>query len=219
MVGFVLIVIMQSIPNTKTLERYKMAEKEYIERGVEMWKAIIGYEGLYEVSNFGRIRNVNGHIKQLSLKKDKHTDYKEVSLSKNGKNKRFLAHRLVASAFIPNPHNLPIINHKDENGTNNFVGNLEWCDKSYNARYRKFPKKNKQQSQNILSQEHKNKISESVKKYRREHTKLKFQYNGKMLSVPEIAEELGVSPKTLMQRYYRTGSVFLDNSGERKVQV
>lgn len=99
------------------------------------WKAIDGYEGLYEVSTFGQVRNAKGQILKPYLKHEKYTSYKKVALWKDGKYKQFSIHRLVAQAFIPNENNLPIINHKDEDGTNNLVSNLEWCDRSYNATY------------------------------------------------------------------------------------
>ena len=101
------------------------------------WKPIIGFEGLYEVSTLGQVRNKNGLFMKQYLKRDKYTVYKKVALWKDGKYKHFYVHRLVAEAFVPNPDNLPIVNHKDEDGTNNFPNNLEWCDKSYNARYGK----------------------------------------------------------------------------------
>ena len=173
------------------------------------WRAIEGYEGLYEISNIGEIRNAKGEIKKSQFKKGVNTHYKEVSLWKDGKNKRFLVHRLVAKAFIPNPNNFAIINHKDENGTNNCVENLEWCNHSYNTRYNKYPEKPKTIPTKVVSQEQKLKTSLSVKNYRREHAKLKFEYQGQMLSIPEIAEKMKVRQGTLWQRYCRTGSVFL----------
>lgn len=192
--------------------------KEYIERGVLIeWKDIEGYEGLYMVSNTGQIKNYKGNLKALSTKRDKNTNYKEVSLWKDGKNKRLLVHRLVAKAFIPNPNNYKIINHKDEDGTNNCVSNLEWCDHEYNARYRKYPKKTKNSIPcRVVSDEQKAKTSFSVKKYRREHAKLKFDYNGQMLSIPEIAEKMNIKPNTLWMRYLRTGSIFLGSKDKRK---
>jgi carboxypeptidase C (cathepsin A) len=79
----------------------------------EIWKDIEGYEGLYQVSKMGRVQ-----------------------LYKNNKGyKHFQIHRLVAMAFIPNPDNLPQINHKDENKANNRVDNLEWCTRKYNHNY------------------------------------------------------------------------------------
>lgn len=104
----------------------------------EIWKDIEGYEGKYQVSNLGRVRSLNynhtGEIKLLKQYTNK-KGYKQVELSKNGKGKNYLVHRLVTIAFIPNPNNLPIINHKDENPSNNNVNNLEWCTYEYNVNY------------------------------------------------------------------------------------
>lgn len=104
----------------------------------EIWKDIPGYEGKYEVSNLGNVRSLNynhtGEIKLLKQGTNK-KGYKLVNLCKNGKQKCYLIHRLVAMTFIPNPNNLPIINHKDENKVNNNVKNLEWCTIAYNNNY------------------------------------------------------------------------------------
>ena len=98
---------------------------------IESWVDIVGFEGLYEVSDQGRVRR-DGRI----LKPQKYRGgYLDVALSKNGIVKRGKIHRLVASAFIPNPNNYPQVNHKDENKTNNAVSNLEWCDSKYNNNY------------------------------------------------------------------------------------
>lgn len=104
----------------------------------EIWKDVVGYEGLYQVSNIGNVRSLNwrntGSCRNLYLKH--HINgYRQVELRFNGKRKMFVVHRLVATAFIPNPQNLPQINHKDENKENNRVDNLEWCDCSYNVKY------------------------------------------------------------------------------------
>lgn len=104
----------------------------------QCWKEIPGYEGLYQVSNTGRVRslNYNGTGKTKVLKQTTNKDrYKKVTLFKKGKCKTWRVHRLVALAFIPNPNNYPIINHKDENPSNNYYKNLEWCTYSYNTNY------------------------------------------------------------------------------------
>ena len=102
---------------------------------IEIWKPVVGYEGLYEVSNWGRIKSTKyGKERILKLIKDK-DGYLFVRLYKNGIIKNYFVHRLVAQAFIPNPDNLPQVNHKDENPINNVVSNLEWCDAKYNCNY------------------------------------------------------------------------------------
>ena len=100
---------------------------------MEEWKDIPGYEGLYEVSNMGNVRNVRRN-KLLRLSKTNNR-YIRVSLCKNGIKTGLTVHRLVAEAFIPNPDNLPEVNHKDEDKSNNSVENLEWCDAKYNIHY------------------------------------------------------------------------------------
>lgn len=112
----------------------------------EIWKDIVGYEGLYQISNLGRIKSLSRFCKYSSGKTRKVNErimkfdisklgYFRVHLSKNGIDKKILVHRLVAQAFIPNPKNYPIINHKDENPSNNKVNNLEWCNVEYNNTY------------------------------------------------------------------------------------
>lgn len=104
----------------------------------EIWKQIKGYEGLYEVSNFGNIMSLNykrtGQVNVLSPVEDK-DGYLYVGLHKNGKQKICFIHRLVAEAFIPNWFDYPQVNHKDENKQNNHIDNLEWCDCKYNSNF------------------------------------------------------------------------------------
>lgn len=106
---------------------------------MKTWKDIPGYEGLYRISTSGEIysypRKGNfGRNHFLKFRVDK-GGYLRVLLSKNSKSKEMLVHRLVAKAFLPNPHNLPEVNHKDENTKNNNVSNLEWCTSKYNSNY------------------------------------------------------------------------------------
>ena len=114
----------------------------------EIWKPIKGFDGLYEVSNYGRVRSLDRWIRysdgRLRLhpgsmtnlhKNKKRNGYVQVSLYKENFRYEKKVHRLVAEAFIPNPFNLPQVNHKDENTSNNVVWNLEWCDSKYNNSY------------------------------------------------------------------------------------
>lgn len=99
----------------------------------EEFRQIKGYEGLYEVSNKGRVYS---HIsKKFMTTNTLRNGYPSVLLSK-GKEEVFkFIHRLVAEAFVPNPNNYPVVNHKDENRTNNAAENLEWCTTKYNLNY------------------------------------------------------------------------------------
>lgn len=97
-----------------------------------MWKDIKEYEGLYTISDKGEIRNCKGQLRKLNIGKN---GYVLVDLYKNNIRHTYLVHRLVAQAFIPNPYNLELINHKDGDKTNNDINNLEWCDYSYNLKH------------------------------------------------------------------------------------
>ena len=104
-----------------------------------IWKDIKGYEGLYKVNNVGDVLSIarkgNWRGNHLLVPSNDGNGYRQVNICKNGKLKSVKVHRLVAEAFIPNPYNLPCVNHKDENKENNRVENLEWCDYVYNANY------------------------------------------------------------------------------------
>ena len=107
-------------------------------KGKEIWKDILGYEGKYMVSNWGRVKSLNYHRtgKEKILKGcDNGDSYLRVMLYKDGKGKKYRVNRLVAQAFISNPDNLPEVNHKDKVRTNNCVDNLEWCTTQYNIDY------------------------------------------------------------------------------------
>lgn len=122
----------------------------------EIWKDVVGYEGLYQVSNLGRVkslekkytyRNRYGGITEIVKKEkmlkpsiqypNKNKNYKryKVSLTKYLNKKNFMVHSLVAKAFIDNPNNYSQINHKDGNPLNNNVNNLEWCSQKYNVQH------------------------------------------------------------------------------------
>ena len=104
--------------------------------GMKEWRDIDGFDG-YQVSNLGNVRSLNYNgTKNIQLLKSSlsgpNRGYKSISMQVADKVIRRNIHRLVAMAFIPNPNNLPEVNHIDEDGTNNKVNNLEWCDRKYN---------------------------------------------------------------------------------------
>ena len=104
----------------------------------EKWKPVKGYKGLYEVSDWGNVRSLNynktGRAQLLKSRKDTR-GYLKVVLCKKGERKNKYVHRLVAEAFLPNPLNLPDVNHKSECKMLNFACVLEYCDKKYNNNY------------------------------------------------------------------------------------
>lgn len=115
----------------------------------EIWKPVVGFEGYYEVSDRGRVRGtertVIANIKGRPIPRkipqrprqaqNRGNGYRFVALCKDGRKVMKSVHRLVAEAFIPNPDDLPEVNHKDEDKANNSVENLEWCTRQYNDSY------------------------------------------------------------------------------------
>lgn len=112
----------------------------------EIWKDIQGYEGLYQVSNLGRVRSLDRKVQhpkggkrfskgQIIKPGATPKGYLFVQLSSGSEICTKRVNRLVAEAFIPNPKNLPVVNHKDKDRANNSVANLEWCTVEYNNRY------------------------------------------------------------------------------------
>lgn len=118
----------------------------------EIWKDIQGYEGMYQVSNLGRVRSldreivtphprnpkyIHRYIKMGGIKSQRlnNKGYREVDLYKNNIQDTRTVHRLVATAFLPNPSHLPEVNHIDENPRNNRLENLEWVDRLQNVRH------------------------------------------------------------------------------------
>lgn len=146
----------------------------------EIWKDIKNYKGYYQASNFGRIRSVDRYIKQYNgysystriyrgkiLKFTIGTrGYLKVVLQKQRKAKTYNVHRLVAETFIPNPKNLPQVNHKDENKLNNSIDNLEWCTSKYNINFGERNAKVANKLRGVPKSEiHKKNLSIARKKY------------------------------------------------------
>ena len=113
----------------------------------EIRKPVKGFEGYYEVSNLGRVRSIDRVVVdtvrncerllkgKVLIQKDNGNGYKNVMFCKEHKLYNKYVHRLVAEIFLPNPDNLPQVNHKDEDKSNNRVDNLEWCTSFYNNEY------------------------------------------------------------------------------------
>ena len=174
----------------------------------EIWKDIEGYEGRYQISNRGNVKslNYNHNGKEKILKpiiNNKH-GYAYVGLHLEGKTKNYYIHRLVAIAFIPNPDNLPEVNHRDENKENNTVENLEWCDRAYNCNYGTHNKRiSDTKKGKKLSEETRKKISDSNKGRRfTEETRKKISDSNKnhpktskaVIAIDKVTNEKVVFP-------------------------
>ena len=144
---------------------------------VEEWKPIGGYEGLYEVSNLGNVRTTAGLKRKLTAGSG---GYLRVGLTKDGYQKLHSVHRLVAIAFLPNPHHLKNVNHKDEDRKNNRVDNLEWCTSAYNNTYG-----------NSRQKWHDTVYNNSIS----------MEYNGEVKRVGEWADILGCHVSTVYDHY------------------
>ena len=152
---------------------------------MEEWRAVPDYEGLYEVSNKGNVRNVRRNI-LLKLTKTKY-GYIQVWLYKNGIRTGLRVHRLVAKAFLLNPENLTEVNHKDEDKTNNNVDNLEWCNRKYNVNYGSRKDKVKDTaikngywtglSKEEYMKEYREKTREKTREYREKNREKTREYN------------------------------------------
>jgi len=103
----------------------------------EVWKSVVEYEGTYEVSNLGRVRSLPRYVSNQRIKgrmlRPTGWPYLHVTLHRNGGYKNVMVHRLVAQAFLPNPHNLPEVDHIDHNRLNNNADNLRWVDATTNT--------------------------------------------------------------------------------------
>lgn len=141
----------------------------------EVWKDLVGYEGLYKISNLGKVkrltRKYSNQYKSKQISKEKilkgnkiQNGYLQVKLIKENKSKNLLIHRLVAITFIENPSNYEIVNHKDENKTNNCASNLEWCSVDYNNNYGTKPDRISKNHSIIGAEKAKKKVAQFNKK-------------------------------------------------------
>lgn len=167
----------------------------------EIWKPVKGFEGLYEVSNMGNVRSVDRYVmsgnhccllKGKPIKACYNSDgYLIDGLYKNGKRKRYFVHRLVAEAFIPNPKNLPCVDHINTVRDDNSVENLRWCTR-------------KENSNNPLTIEHLiyQKINKPVYYIDEDGSKISFK------SISEAARKIGCSQRFLSKALKKNRPVF-----------
>lgn len=163
----------------------------------EIWKPVVGYEGLYEVSNRGQVRSLdrqvsngrsfytkNGRILKLSKTT---TGYWKIELRKDGFTKSFKVHRLVAIAFIPKILGKPLINHIDGNPLNNNLENLEWCN----------------QSENMKHAAEMQLIPNNFNLYKEEIVK---EYKVGILNIAQLSRKYGCSDKTIRE-YFKSNNI------------
>lgn len=163
---------------------------------METWKVINDFPN-YEISNFGNIRNKTKLLKIVPNKQG----YNIVVLC-NGIRKTINVHRLVAAAFIPNPDNLPQVNHKDENKSNNHVNNLEWCDNTYNQNFG---------TRNYRANQHKNKRIAQFDRFGNkiaEYDSIKIAASKMGVNVSQLSRHLNNKPtKNIRGKLYYSHSV------------
>ncbi len=169
---------------------------------MEVWKDIIGYEGLYQVSNLGNVKSLFRYKKVLN--NTIHKGYYLISLCKNKKQLPQRNHRLVAIAFIPNPENKPQVNHIDGNKLNNNVENLEWCTPKENTQHALLIGLKKVGCESGRSKLNKNQILE-----------IRKTYNPKIISLNSLAKKFNVSKKAILliiqNKTYKNETINLSN--------
>lgn len=164
----------------------------------EVWKDIPGYEGIYEVSNFGQVRSISRidctgrHITGRILKQcNTPSGYPKIELCLDGTSKQVLVHRIVGTVFVHNPGNCTQINHKDENRENNHADNIEWCTPKYNINYGN----RTQRMAKTMSGEnnHRHKLTHKEVEFIRTH----YKFRDKEYSSTRLAKRFGVCKETI----------------------
>lgn len=161
-------------------------------KNIETWKPIWGYEGLYEISTFGRVKSMKNGKERIIKQNKLPSGYLQIALLKNGNRKTYYIHRLVASAFIPNDNLFYTqVNHIDENKENNRVENLEWCDAQYNVTYNGL---NKRRKNHLGEGGHTKKALAMMERKRQHHEEIKQHYNPNLTDKEnlKVLEEYGV---------------------------
>ena len=190
-------------PKTKAAVKLILADLEKAEKKIselennavenlpdEIWKDVVGYEGIYKISNFGRVKSFKQN-KVVILKKVLNDGYYSIGLRKDGKRFKAKIHRLIAQAFIPNPDNKPFVNHIDGNKQNNCIENLEWVTGSENVRHAWQIGLNKSQKG---SKHHNAKLTDEDVKFIREN----YNPNDSEFSARKLAKKFGVIHSTIL---------------------
>ena len=195
----------------------------------EIWKDIDGFDGKYQISSLGRVRSVYSWGKKRGpriLRQFKRKGYAHICLLKlDGTRKNIRIHREVAKAFIPNPNNYEMVNHKDENPGNNCVDNLEWCTRSYNQIYSMNLHKDRRMifARNFLDKNGNSKSTWTKKGV--PHTRLErvrqSTYDGEFVKIHEnasvAAKELGIESGNILGACRR--NAWTDRKRKRKFKA
>lgn len=155
----------------------------------EIWKPIPGYEGLYDASDIGNVKNARTG-KMLKLQ-NSGNGYFKVKFSCGGKVSTHWVHRLVAEAFLPNEGGLPVVDHKDGNKRNNAVDNLEWCSHKENS-VRAYEKGFTPKAPTFYGERHHNHVLSQ-----KQALEIKTLYATKAYSQRQLARQYGVSQTTV----------------------